>query len=239
MSNSKTRTPIAERIRRLLEQRQLSQAALAEKADLGAAVLSRLLAGDRTLRFEHLLAIARALEMTLADLVAETDAEAMLGEWVSAESFAEEARLRAEAQGRSSALEAELAGKMAELSAVRRQLEAAAANDGKRQEELIHLRAERDRLKGLTAEMPRLQSRLLHADAIRDGIAAKADRLEQQLGVVAAELLALRSAHRTARAQVATLQHQLHRGVDNMMAAGAIGSIVGGIVVALANGNDG
>ena len=229
---------VRERLRQLIDDKQISQAALAEKADLGAAVLSRILTGDREIHFEHVLALARALEVTVPELLSGTDGEAMLREWIPAATFADETNLRAQAQAKAAELQVELTARNAELASVRKHLEEATARAERSAEDLVHLRAERDRLKSLTAELAPLRAKLLEASTRADGAVATADELRRQLGGVAAELLKLRSAHRTAVAQVQTLQNQLQANANNTAAAGAIGALVGGIVVALANDGD-
>lgn len=78
---------LGDRVRSLLEVKQLTQVQLAENAGLNASLLSRLLAGERDWRPEHILAIATALSTTPLELVSGTDSVSILSEWVPQSEF--------------------------------------------------------------------------------------------------------------------------------------------------------
>ena len=72
MKRSRTMT-LAEKIKNLIAERGWTQTRLAQASGLDPSVLSRLLAGDRTWRAEHVACVAAALGMSPASLVESTD----------------------------------------------------------------------------------------------------------------------------------------------------------------------
>jgi transcriptional regulator with XRE-family HTH domain len=113
----------ARRVRDLLDARKHSIAELAERAELAASLVSKLLtdtdASRREPRLEHVLAIARALEIAPRELVLGTTAEALLGEWVPRAEFDEESKARSAAQTEAAQLRTELAGARSESASLR------------------------------------------------------------------------------------------------------------------------
>jgi transcriptional regulator with XRE-family HTH domain len=122
-----TETPpadlFARRIRDILEAKHLTIAELAERAELAASLVSKLLtetdAARREPRLEHVLAIARALEAAPRDLVLGTPAESLLGEWLPRDEFEAESKARSLSQTEAAQLRTELAGARSEAGALR------------------------------------------------------------------------------------------------------------------------
>jgi transcriptional regulator with XRE-family HTH domain len=120
-------TPTADsfvrRVREILDAKRLTIAELAERAELAASLVSKLLtetdATRREPRLEHVLAIARALELAPRELVLGTTAETILGEWVPRTEFEEESKARSAAQTEAAQLRTELAGVRSEANALR------------------------------------------------------------------------------------------------------------------------
>lgn len=116
------RISFARRVRELLEQRKLMLAELAERAELPPSVVSKLLtdtdASRREPRLEHILGIARALELQPRELVIGTDAEGILGDWVPRTEFEAESTARGLAQTQAATLRTELAGTRQEAQAL-------------------------------------------------------------------------------------------------------------------------
>jgi transcriptional regulator with XRE-family HTH domain len=102
------------RIRELLEQRGLTIAELAERAELAPSFVSKLLTETDTARreprLEHVLSIARALELPSRELVLGTHAESLLDDWVPRAEFEVESIARTRAQSEAATLRTELAG---------------------------------------------------------------------------------------------------------------------------------
>ncbi len=113
----------ARRVRDLLDAKKQTIAELADRAELAASLVSKLLteteAARREPRLEHILAIARALEVAPRELVLGTTAEALLGEWVPRSEFDEESKARGAAQTEAAQLRTELAGARSEASALK------------------------------------------------------------------------------------------------------------------------
>jgi len=116
------------RLRATLETKKLTQAELAERADLDSSLISKLLtdtdASRRDPRVEHIVSIARALGMTPRELVVGTTAEPVLGEWVPRDELARESEIRAQAQARATNLETNLLATKAELAAMQEEVSA-------------------------------------------------------------------------------------------------------------------
>lgn len=115
------------RLRALLDEKRVTQAELAEKADLAPSLISKLAAESeesrREPRLEHVFAIARALEMPPRELVVGTTAEVLLDEWVPRDELQAEAQARAEAQAAAAALRTELAGARREIEELKGEID--------------------------------------------------------------------------------------------------------------------
>ncbi len=113
----------AQSVRRMLDAKGLSLAELAERTELAPSLLSKLLtetdAARREPRLEHVLAIARALEVAPRELVLGTVAESLLGEWVPRSEFDEESKARSTAQTQAAEFRTELAGARSEAKTLR------------------------------------------------------------------------------------------------------------------------
>jgi transcriptional regulator with XRE-family HTH domain len=113
----------ARRVRDLLDAKKQTIAELAERAELAASLVSKLLtetdAARREPRLEHVLAIARALEVPPRELVLGTTAETLIGEWVPRSEFDQESRARGAAQTEAAQLRTELAGACSEVLALK------------------------------------------------------------------------------------------------------------------------
>jgi transcriptional regulator with XRE-family HTH domain len=109
----------SKRVRTLAESKKLTQSELAQRAELDGSLVSKLLtdtdASRREPRIEHIISLARALEVTPRELVAGTTAEVVLGEWVPRRELEDESKSRAQAQARVTNLETDLAAANAEV----------------------------------------------------------------------------------------------------------------------------
>lgn len=117
----------ATRVRGLMSQKGITSAVLAKRAELTPSLLSRLITGTNATRrdpqIEQLLAIAQGLEVAPAELVAGTDAESILGQWIPQVEFEKEAHARAQAQAEASELRTDLAGLRSELKSLAGELD--------------------------------------------------------------------------------------------------------------------
>jgi transcriptional regulator with XRE-family HTH domain len=100
---------LSERVRQLLKDRDWSQAQLAQASGLDPSVVSRLLAGDRPWRKEHIACVAAVLSTTPEDLINGTDTAVDDGPEIDAEFVATLAKAHGALVGENSRLAAELA----------------------------------------------------------------------------------------------------------------------------------
>lgn len=197
--------PLAERVRELRGQR-MSQTELADKTELAPAALSRILSGERTPRMEHLLALAAALDVTVAELIAGTDAADIAGDWVPRGVYEESEGRRIEAE---------------------RSLAAQAASIHASEAEKRALRTELGRLHAMVAG---LQQAVAEARATAEG--ERAAREAAASHAAAAEQRAQRLEWALAQAQrkAAALQADLERSGKAQVATGVIAAALGALV---------
>jgi transcriptional regulator with XRE-family HTH domain len=107
-----------------MNERRMTIGDLAERAELDPSLVSRLLAATasarREPRIEHILALARAFEVTPGELVEGTEATSVLRDWVPRAEFDAEATARVQAQTQAAESRTELAGARAEIDGLRR-----------------------------------------------------------------------------------------------------------------------
>ena len=120
-------TSFSEHARALLDLRRLSIAQLSEQAELAPSLVSKLLtdtaSARREPRLEHVLDIARALQLAPAEVVGGTDAESLLAEWVPRAEFEAESKARTAAQAQAAGLRTDLAGARSEVEGLRAAIE--------------------------------------------------------------------------------------------------------------------
>lgn len=100
---------LSEKIRRLLKERDWSQSQLAQASGLDPSVLSRLLAGERAWRKEHIACTAAALSKTPEDLIEGTETTADNDNEMDSEFVATLTRAHGTLVGETTRLTAELA----------------------------------------------------------------------------------------------------------------------------------
>lgn len=148
---SATSFTFASRVREVMGQRGFTSAVLAKKAELTPSLLSRLITDTDSARrepqIEHILALARGLELAPAELVAGTDAEQVLGQWIPREEFEKEVLARHEAQEEASALRTDLAGVRSELKSLSAELEQMSQEAAKASQREVEARKEQASLR--------------------------------------------------------------------------------------------
>lgn len=117
----------ASRVREVMSQRGVTSAVLAKSASLTPSLLSRLITETESARrdpqIEHILALARGLEMAPAELVAGTEAEQVLGQWIPRSELEKEVQARLQAQAEAMELRVDLVGLRSELKSLSQELE--------------------------------------------------------------------------------------------------------------------
>lgn len=157
------------RVRLLMGQRGFSSAALAKASGLSPSWLSRLLTGNDEARrkagIDDILALARALEVTAAELAAGTEVEAELGRWVPRESFEQEVQARHGAQKEASELRTQVARLDSQVALMGQELDRMAKVLVQNQDGLA--KAKRDQL-NLQLQLVAAQAGQRHVEVERD-----------------------------------------------------------------------
>lgn len=198
----------ARRVRDLLDARKQTIAELADRAELAASLVSKLLtdtdATRREPRLEHILAIARALELAPRELVVGTTAEALLGEWVPRAEFDEESKARSEAQSEAAQLRTELAGARSEAQALKTSVDQLSEEVATAQRQLgdFEAAARRERAT-LRAAREAAEAKLAAAIVERDNALARAQQNYQAWANARSHILQLQREAKNAKGAAA------------------------------------
>lgn len=219
-------TSFATRVRELMTQRGLSSADLATRAELTPPLLSRLttenLSTRRDPQIEHILALARGLEVAPAVLVAGTEADPILGQWIPRGEFEKEIQARNEAQTEASELRTELAGVRSELTTLRNELEQMGQEVTKASQRAAEAEASaRRELPALRAAKGAAEAKLAQAIAERDQAQEAANQNYR--------------AWANAHSQALNLQRQVANADGKAVILGLIGTAVGAMVAGVEN----
>lgn len=211
----------ATRVREVMTQKGLSSATLAQRAELTPSLLSRLttenLSTRRDPQIEHILALARGLEVAPAELVADTEAESILGQWIPREEFMKEVQTRNEAQAEASELRTELAGVRSELKSLTTELEQMSQEVTKASQRAADAEASaRRELPALRAAKGAAEAKLAQAIAERDQAQEAANQNYR--------------AWANAHSQALNLQRQVAQADGKAVILGLIGTAVGAMV---------
>ena len=211
----------ATRVREVMTQKGLSSATLAQRAELTPSLLSRLttenLSTRRDPQIEHILALARGLEVAPAELVADTEAEPILGQWIPREEFMKEVQTRNEAQAEASELRTELAGVRSELKSLTTELEQMSQEVTKASQRAADAEASaRRELPALRAAKGAAEAKLAQAIAERDQAQEAANQNYR--------------AWANAHSQALNLQRQVANADGKAVILGLIGTAVGAMV---------
>lgn len=141
----------ARRLRAVMSQQGIVSAVLAKRAGLTPSLLSRLITGTESTRrepqLEHILALARGLEIAPAELVAGTEAEHVLGRWIPREEFEKEVQTRLQAQTQCLELRTDLAGLRSELKSLAGELDQTSQEAAKASQREVEARKEQAKLR--------------------------------------------------------------------------------------------
>ena len=211
----------ATRVREVMTQQGLSSAVLAQRAELTPSLMSRLttdnLSTRRDPQIEHILALARALEVAPAELVAGTEAESILGQWIPREELMKEVQARSRAQAEASELRTELAGVRSELGTLRTELEQMGQEVARASQRAAEAEASaRRELPALRAAKGAAEAKLAQALAERDQALADAQQNYR--------------AWANAHSQALNLQRQVANADGKAVILGLIGTAVGAMV---------
>lgn len=222
-----------DRVKRLREAKQMKQGDLAVAADLDPAALSRILAGEREPRMEHLIAIARALDVTVAELVGGTDGDAALREWVSVDQFSASETGRLEALRNLELARVEIKARISEGEAMRASSQSQLARLASLEQDVSRLRGEAEEAKRLRIELSDVRRRQVELEAERHRLAAESDAYAKALASTNQTLQVYVRAYEDARSRSELIQRDLATAKNGQVGALAIGALVGGLFNAL------
>jgi transcriptional regulator with XRE-family HTH domain len=207
---STTPKPFGQRVKELLEQKKVSQAELADRADIPAPTLSKLLSDQRDLRLEHVFSLARALGTTPTELAYGTSAEGLVDEWVPRSQAESEARARVEAQQDLAKLRTEMESQLAKITALE--------SSGKEM---------RDRIASVTGEAQKAQADLAAARAQTTILTRERD---EAMGRAKEKAMALMNANLRVQSLAAQLAKVEGDQVGKAVVTGLL-SFLGGVLV--------
>jgi transcriptional regulator with XRE-family HTH domain len=222
-----------ERVKALREARSLSQGDVAEKAGLTPASLSRLLSGDRTLRMDQAVALARALGVSVIELTQGTTAEGVVSGWVPRAEFDQADRGRAEAEREVDLARAEGEARTAEVNALRESVRTLTARAAELEGEVVRLRADAARaeeLSRLNADLNR-QVHGLQAEATRSRMEAAS--FKNQAGQAIELANRNFAAWQSAMSQLHAVQGNLTKAKSETVAVGVVTAALAGLAGAM------
>jgi len=220
---------LQDRIRQRMESKGLIQGALAERAGLTPPALSRILSADREVKIEHIVKIAQALEEPVAALLLGTDAADLLGTSVPLDVFVSETQGRLDAQAEARKARADAIGLAAERDSLRSSLDAETAQVAKLRQEIAAARAEVTTAREQARELRDVKRELQTSRADASATRARLEEANRQCAAESARADNNYLALSRANAQVKALTEELSSSGGKMLAAGAIGTLLGGI----------
>ena len=120
-----------------------SQARLAREVGLTPSHSSRLIGGERELRFHHLSKLATALETTSLELISETEkAGEFAASWVQRHQFEQAEKARVNVLNELDQTRAEISAANAKIESLQRECDALILERANLQRELINVKAE-------------------------------------------------------------------------------------------------
>jgi transcriptional regulator with XRE-family HTH domain len=223
----------ARRIKELRERRKLSQNELAAAAGLSPATFSRLLSGERPLRMDQAVALARALGVTVIELTAGTTAEGVIAEWVPRQDYQAADRLRADAEREVELLKREATANVAENASLRDGVRLLTSRVAELESELSQSKAEAARAVHLAKKNAEQLQEILTLNGKLARLRSDVEQL--QGGAAAMAELANRNyqAWAAVKAQLATLEKTLvsekSEKVGVAFVAAALGALAAGM----------
>ena len=221
------------RIRRLLEERKLTQAELAKGTSLSPTQVSRLLSGDRTVNMDQAVAMGQALGLTVTELVSGTDAAAILGEWVPREEYSTVDRGRVVAEQEVSRLRVALEAANAQIEHLRAEalrLDRAAANH---QLEVAKLRLAAARVEELNQQNAAQRAELNELRAQARAMERKLEGTEQRANVAVERAQVNYDAWAVARQRILALERDLAKAKGESVATAVVAAALAGVAGAM------
>jgi transcriptional regulator with XRE-family HTH domain len=225
---------LAERVRELREARNWSQNDLAERAELPAPALSRILSGEREPRIQHLLALANAFEIAVFELVAETDAVDAVGQWVRRENFTEVDRARAGAMREAADLRSKVAARDQEIETLRQRFAESVRQVEESNRTNTGLRAQAARAEQLSRELADARSELTLEKVSRECSERNLTAAEGERDRAIEQANVNYFAWHNAVSRIQQLQFDLQKAKGGQWLTATIGALGGALVAAAA-----
>ncbi len=223
----------ADRVKDLREKKAISQTDLARAAGLAPAALSRLLTGERRLKMDHVVVLARALGTTAIELTHGTTAEEITREWVPRSEFDGADAARSDAERELEICRADLAARSAERDSLREAISALTEKTSELERALARATADAARAEQLSEERNNLKRTVHDLQGQVANLRASADSFRAQ--AAAAQALANRNyqAWHEAKSRVASLEAGLASAQGEKVAVGVITAALAGIAGAI------
>lgn len=225
---------LSERVRQLLKDRDWSQAHFAQASGLDASVVSRLLAGERPWRKEHLACVAAALSTTPDDLIKGTDTTVDDGAEIDAEFVA----TLTKAHG---ALVAENARLAAELAAANSKIKQTADDQQKLTQQAadLQLALDREKRSRAAAESEKRATEVREGELARQVsvLQAERSRLTVDLDATRRQVALVQAAHAKA-AETANRNYAVAKDLEQKLStAKGVATVTGLFGLAMVVGN--
>jgi len=231
--NAKRPVDFGKRVKDLREAKGLSQGELAELAGITPAGLSRLLSGERPLRMDQAVALAKALGASVIELTQGTTAEGVVSEWVPRQEFDQADRARADAERELGLAQAAGEAKAAEVEALRDSVHSLTDQVSEFEQKVARLRPEGARsveLSRANADLTR-QFHLLQGENVRSRTEAAS------LKIAAGKAIGLAnrnfSAWQSAMSQLQAVQENLTKAKSDTVAVGIVTAALAGLAGAM------
>lgn len=225
---------LSERVRQLLKDRDWSQAHLAQASGLDPSVVSRLLAGERPWRKEHLACVATAMSTTPEELIKGTDTAVDDGAEIDAEFVATLTKAHGALVAENSRLATELAAanlKIKQMGDDQQKLTQQAAD--------LQLALDREMRSRATAESEKRATEMRESELSRQVSTLKAERstLMVDLDATRRQVALVQAAHAKA-AETANRNYAVAKDLEQKLStAKGVATVTGLFSLAMVVGN--
>jgi transcriptional regulator with XRE-family HTH domain len=231
---SMSQETLGERVKRLREAKRMKQSELADAIGVDPTVLSRILSGDREPQLEQVIAIARALDTSAADLVQDTGKEQVLKEWVPIARLVEEEQLRVQVQNELANARRELIAQVAEIQALRLRSDSLVTTNTNLEREFVTLRAQAEEVDRLREQLAAARTRETQLEGERARLSAELTETKKQLSSRDQALTVSRQSLTQVLAQASTLKRSLEATKSAQVGAVTVAGLIGGLIGAAA-----
>lgn len=223
----------ADRIKGLREERKLSQNELAAAANISPAGFSRILSGERPLRMDQAVALAKAIGVTVIELVAGTTAKGVVAEWVPRKEYEAADRLRADAEHDLEQANRDVQATKAENGSLREGVGSLTSRLATLQTELAAVQAEATRAAQLAKKNGDLERQVVQLGGDVARLTSHVESLTEQANVFAARANQNYQAWAHARNQVQVLEKTLASAKSDKVGVAFVSAAIGALGAAM------